>query len=101
MDRCANACCERQRRIELGKIIATPGALRTLRESGVDASHLLQRHESGDWGDLSPEDFIQNEKALAQGMSVLSVYTLPTGARVWVITAWNRRLTTLLLPSEY
>ncbi len=33
---------------------------------------------------------------------VLSAYTLPnTGTKVWLITEWDRSLTTLLLPEEY
>jgi hypothetical protein len=35
------------------------------------------------------------------GLRILSSYSLPTGAKVWVITEADRSSTCLLLPSEY
>lgn len=89
------------RELSLGRVVATPGALAVLEKVGVEVAELLSRHQRGDWGDVSPEDFVQNETAMVEAMTILSIYTLPTGERVWVLTAWDRSLTTVLLPSDY
>lgn len=85
----------------LGQTFATPGALRALDEACVTASSLLFRHEHGDWGKIHPEDQGLNEQALQNGERLMSVYPLRTGEIIWVITEWDRSVTTLLLPEEY
>jgi hypothetical protein len=90
-----------RRRVPLGRIMATPGALRTLEACNVAGAALLARHEAGDWGDLCPDDFTANDHALVDGERLLSNYVLPGGAKVWIITEWDRSVTTILLPSEY
>jgi hypothetical protein len=72
-----------------------------LEVAAVSARSLLDRHVSGDWGDLGVADKLANDMALEYGTRLLSAYTLPTGARVWIITECDRSATTLLLPSEY
>ena len=88
-----------------GQVVATPGALRTLQAAGVNPMDLLTRHVHGDWGDLCEEDKRQNEIAVATGQTrVFSSYCIGIGlteAKVWLITEWDRSVTTLLLPSEY
>lgn len=86
---------------ELGAIYATPGAIRALGRAGGSAWWLLRRHRSGDWGSIDAADCELNAWSIEHGERILSVYDLPTGARVWVITEWDRSATTLLLPSEY
>jgi hypothetical protein len=61
---------------------------------------LLERHQSGDWGDVPPEDACENEFSVRYGFRVLSSYQV-AGERLWVITERDRSATTLLLPSEY
>ena len=89
------------RRFELGVVVATPGALEVLGNLEVSPSELLERHASGDWGDVPPEDARENEYALNHGFRVMSSYSLPTGERVWIITEADRSSTCILLPSEY
>jgi len=40
----------------LGKIVATPGALETLKQTNQDPKELLACHQRGDWGDLDDDD---------------------------------------------
>ncbi len=40
----------------LGRIVATPGALKLLEEAGEDPLHYLTRHRSGDWRNLDAHD---------------------------------------------
>lgn len=87
---------------DLGRVVGTPGAVVALIENDVDASELVMRHALGFWGDLEPEDRLENERALDRGGRILSAYTLATtGTKVWVITEADRSVTTLLLPEEY
>ncbi len=104
-------------RFQLGRVVATPGALKALEEGGLGALPLLARHQSGDWGQVSAEDWQANEDALQHGWRLLSSYSVG-GSTVWVITdaapgiqppaalphpcgASDRTTTTLLLPEEY
>jgi hypothetical protein len=86
--------------LPLGRVVATPGALKLLSEIGEDPFGYIARHAAGDWGDLCTFDRRQNEIALRDGYRVLSSYDVPAG-RVWIITEADRSITTILLPEEY
>jgi len=88
-------------RFQLGQIVATPGALAAISESGERLASFLKRHVSGDWGDIAEEDRQENELSVAQGFRLLSAYRLSDGTKLWIITEADRSFTTLLLPSEY
>jgi len=86
----------------LGHCVVTRSAAQLVEQLGVNAIDLLLRHASGDDGDLSAHDKALNAEAIAGGQDrVFSAYQLPGGHRVWVITEWDRSVTTLLLPDEY
>ena len=87
-----------QPRFPIGMTYATPGAIAL----EVDLSKYLRRHHCGDWGDeLCAEDKAANEQALKDGSRLLSCYRTPAGDRLYIITEWNRSMTTIMLPSEY
>ena len=55
--------------------MATPGALALLRSAGEDLlPTLLERHQSGDWGDVPPEDARENEFSMRHGFKIVSSY---------------------------
>lgn len=85
----------------LGQVVATPGALRALEDSGESAFDFLYRHASGDWGELDEHDRRENELSLREGFRLLSAYRLKTGEKIWIITEADRSVTTLLLPEDY
>ena len=85
----------------LGRLVATPGALAVLEANGKGSTEYLERHIHGDWGELCEEDQQANAEALTLGLRLMSVYHLPDGQKMWVITEADRLATTLLLPSEY
>ena len=89
--------------LPLGRVSATPGALRTLSEVGEDPLRLLVRHASGDWGELDAHDRQENQRSLKNGWRVLSSYPIGEdgGEKVWVITEADRSVTTILRPEEY
>ncbi len=85
----------------LGRVLATPGALDALRRNQCGAWAYLSRHVTGDWGALDRADAAENELSLREGLRLLSAYALPDGTRLWIITEADRSATTLLLPDEY
>ena len=85
---------------ELGRIVATPGAIALMEDTQTLPVHLLARHICGDWGDLDEHDKRENNFAHDKPLRILSAYPLGTG-RVWVITEADRSATTILLPEEY
>lgn len=92
---------------DLGKIVATPGALDALGRNDESGMSLVRRHAKGDWGEIDAEDQETNMKALETGTRLMSSYTLNDGTVLWVITdaetddRHRRQATTLLLPEEY
>lgn len=99
-----NATLERVRpegKFLLGRLLATPGALRAFTEAGENPVEYLKRHVAGDWGDLEAEDKAENEFAIDRHLRIFSAYHLGNGVEIWVITEADRSRTTTLLPSEY
>jgi hypothetical protein len=84
-----------------GSIVATPGALEAFRASGEEPLPFLQRHLTGDWGDVDEHDHRENELSLQRGWRILSCYRLSDGTGIWIITEADRSVTTVLLPEEY
>ena len=99
----------------LGQIVATPGALELLQETGFSAAALISRHVHADWGDVCDEDRAENDFAITHHIRILSCYRLVDAERLaatprdkrsslptlWIITEADRSVTTLLLPSDY
>lgn len=90
-----------QPRFALGQVVATPGALAALNAAGQTPWGLLERHQTGDWGEVSVADKQENDLSVEQGFRILSAYTLSTGVKVWLLTEADRSYTTLMLPEEY
>lgn len=86
---------------EIGRPVMTIGAQELL-IGGINVYEYLNRHKNGDWGDVSTEDSLANEKAVASGdLRIFSSYLLGEGKKLWIITEADRSSTTLLLPEEY
>ena len=99
-----------------GTVTATPAALEVLRVSGVEAVTLIDRHVSGDFGEVgqmgpgsldeNPEvphsdGLAMNALAVIGGEDrIMSIYPL-SGGVVWLETVADRSFTTMYLPEEY
>ena len=95
-----------QVRFQLGQVVATPGALRALDQNKTNGLEFVQRHSTGDWGEVCAEDKEANYLAVESGARLMSAYSLEDGTKLWVITEAagensRRQATTLLLPDEY
>ncbi len=91
-----------QDRIDAGQVVMTIGVNALVRQGRLNPAPYLRRHLSADWGDLDDSDQRQNDAALQSGEDRLfSSYQVAPDLTLWIITEWDRSVTTLLLPSEY
>lgn len=86
--------------LELGNIVATPNALDFAEANNIHLSSLVHRHQHGDWGDLCQDDIDSNQEAIVHGERVFSSYQFGQD-KIWIITEWDRSVTTILLPIDY
>lgn len=52
------------KRFQPGQVIATPGASAAFEASGESLLGYLERHVTGDWGVVMPEDARENDYAI-------------------------------------
>ena len=78
----------------MGNVVITPNALDQLTPADVQLG--LQRHQSGDWGNLGEEDWKENDDALANGRRLLSSYRSGS-TTFWIITEADRSATNVEL----
>ena len=86
-------------KFEVGQLGITPGAQELIPMQEVEIA--LNRHASGDWGNVCEDDRGQNEWALEHEARLMSVYESSEGESFWIITEADRSSTTVLLPEDY
>ena len=91
--------CVTMPKFALGQTVITANAKAVLPE--LDVVLALQRHHSGDWGDVDDHDRQVNEDALRNGDRLVSIYKSVCGQKFYFITEWMRDVTTVLLPEDY
>lgn len=91
---------------QLGQVVATKGVADRMDADSefwnfVYAS--LGRYVHQDWGDSPEEDKAQNDASLKDGERIEAVYKRPEHEddTIWIITEWDRSVTTILFPDEY
>ena len=87
-----------------GKIVVTRAVNDLIADNEEFAMHVylsLNRHLSGDWGELCDVDRANNEMALLDGERLFSAYTREDLPPIWIITERDRSVTTVLFPDEY
>lgn len=92
-------------RLDLGRVVTTRGVNSEMKKDR-DFARLVQkslrRHTSGDWGETNSSDARENDEALKSGEDrIMSVYEGGSEGKFWIITEWDRSVTTVLYPSEY
>ena len=94
-------------KFKLGQIVATPGAISALNKAKQSPAIFLRRHQLCDWGEVCNEDKKLNDDAVAnegdteKQQRVLSSYKTNLDEKIWIITEWDRSVTTILLPEDY
>ena len=91
-----------------GQVVATPAALALIQEHGASVPELLHRHLTGDWQEMCKPDRDVNWAAVLEGEArVFSSFDIaPKGhagkpIKIWVITEWDRSVTTVLRPEDH
>lgn len=85
--------------LALGTIAASPGVINGLPSKVIGS--LISRHQSGDWGDLDVDRWEKNDRFLADGFPIVSLYQFDNFTVV-VSTESSRASTYLeLLGEEY
>ena len=92
-----------------GQMVFTRGVADLMAENEEFAKFVtlsLGRHLKGDWGDVDAEDKLSNDEAAKAGDRILSAFNddrFPKNgiATIWIITEWDRSVTTVLFPDEY
>ncbi|MFZ7310979.1 hypothetical protein [Comamonas jiangduensis] len=85
---------------ELGRVVATRAVHELIVEGRLNPVEFLTRHINADWGEVPEEDWTANNRSVGSGR-ILSAYDTACGVRFWIITEWDRSVTTLLLPEDY
>ena len=94
-------------KFHLGKVVITLFAKLALERSGEKPATFLRKHQQADWGDVCAEDKQANDDAIKyegnpdRQQRVLSSYVTELNDTLWIITEWDRSITTILLPREY
>lgn len=91
------------KKFNLGNVVMTRGVAAEINENSnykSEITNCLIRHHKGDWGDVSKEDALMNDTAVEIGEQILSSY-MTSKDRIWIITEYDRSVTTILFPSEY
>ena len=90
-------------KFSLGKLVMTR-AVHDKMNSDIDFAigvlDSMEKYRSCDWGDLSESDQAENEHALKEGERIFALYNIGN-EKVYIITEWDRSVTTILFPYEY
>ncbi len=86
--------------LALGEVVVTPTVNELLARCGQTIDALLERHRSGDWGDVSDEQRQINEQAADHAYCVVSTYNTGEGASVMVFTKADRSCTMVHLAPQ-
>ena len=90
-------------KVSLGKLVMTR-AVHDKMNNDIDFAigvlDSMERYRSCDWGDLCESDKAENEQALKDGERIFALYNIGSG-KIYIITEWDRSVTTILFPYEY
>lgn len=89
---------------ELGMLVTTHGVNDFIHEHFENTFYVyecLGRYRECDWGEMCAEDKEMNDLALKDGGRIFASYEKEGMPKLWIITEWDRSVTTVLFPSEY
>lgn len=90
-------------KFELGQTVMTRGVSEKIATNLIfaeEVTNALRRYRSCDWGEMDDEDKALNDEAISGEDRIFAAYELTEG-KIWIITEWDRSVTTILFPSEY
>lgn len=91
-------------KLELGHVVTTIKVANKIANDPVFAQFVMdslyKKYANCDWGNTCKEDSYANNCAIANKERVLAVYKM-NDVTIWIITEWDRSVTTILFPEEY
>lgn len=90
-----------EKRFQLGQIVTTANAKKTIDSYRILLQVLTGRHQSGDWGDIEPDQGVNNDYAIDHDGEIMSAYQLTDHECVIVATTADRSTTTVMMSSEW
>lgn len=92
-------------KFELGQLVVTAGIDREMNKNPLFDRFVrisLEKYMQCDWGDTCDEDKKVADESLKNGERILAVYEREDiDKKIWIITEWDRSITTILFPDEY
>lgn len=90
-------------KFELGRLVVT----RTINDDIADSNQFakdvyesIAKYTNCDWGETHEADKPLNDEAVKTGDRIVAAYETSRG-KIWIITEWDRSVTTILYPEEY
>lgn len=91
-------------KFEVGRLVAT-NKIDERMQNDVEFQLFVKisigKYIRGNWGDTCAEDAELNDQAVKDGDRILAVYNFSETESIWIITEWDRSVTTVLFPDEY
>ena len=90
-------------KFSLGKLVMTKGVHDRMNSDidfAIGVLESMEKYCSGDWGDLCESDKTENEKAIRDSERIFALYNIGSD-KIYIITEWDRSVTTILFPYEY
>jgi hypothetical protein len=94
----------RLKRFDLGQIVQTSGVYEKISKDinfFLYVNECLNRYIKCDWGEMCDEDKEMNDLAVETEGRILASYESKDMPKIYIITEWDRSVTTILFPSEY
>ena len=92
-------------KFQLGKLVVTRAVADRMQADKTFKKFVyssLRRYIDCDWGPMDDSDKELNDNAVKTGESrILAAYVYQTDTTIWIITEWDRSVTTILFPSDY
>ncbi len=88
---------------ELGQVVVTRGVSELLQRNewfSLEIAKAVWMYRNKQWGSLCEADAQMNEDALIHGDRILAKYETCEGD-IYIITEWDRSVTTILFTHEY
>lgn len=92
-------------KFELGQVVMTKGVYELIQKDKTFLNFInvsLGKYSQCDWGDTCEDDCKINDNAVENGDErIYASYKDSDGRKIWIITEWDRSVTTILFPEEY
>lgn len=96
-----NELARQSRGFSLGFLVVSVTAMNLCASAVINPFEYLQRHQRGDWGDLSDRAKYLNNIASNVGDMVHSSYAIGQGRTLWIITRPDLKRTVMMLSSDF